>query len=250
MPPWGLWPDPLYSASWPQPIRWLLSVVEFRAFDFRPIPYTLGNGDVPAGSMSMRVGGYMGLAVLFSLWLFVTAAWSRRDRMAAVFSLALLVVTLVSAIVPGAHELRYASYWMIFLVLATLILLGGHSPPLAAWASAYRAFLLCTLLYVIAITGGQHVWPQHTGLRHFLRAYATEQKLAATVQGGETVCLASDPQTAFFYAPIFHRALAARHPYSVRVEGFTPGGQDFHSAGSSICTWLPREVPETPARPR
>jgi hypothetical protein len=240
MPPGGLWPEPVYSATWPQAFRWLLSVLEFRAFDFRPIPYTLGNGDVPVGAMSMRVGGYMGLAVLFSLWLFVVAARSRRDRMAVTFSVALLVVTGTSAIVPGSHELRYASFWMIFLVVATVIMLDGKTPPLSDWSRAYKAFLLATLVYVICITGGQHVWPQGTDLKHFLKAYRIDQRLTATVHGGETVCLADDPQAAFFFAPIFHRAFAVAHPYSVRVEGFTPGGRNYMSSGSGVCTWLPR----------
>jgi hypothetical protein len=238
LPPWGLWPDPVYSAHYFQPFRWVLSVLEFRAFDFRPLPYTLGNGDVPSGAMSMHVGGYMGLAVLFSLGLFLSAVWVRRDRMGWTFAGALGLITILSALPPGSHEIRYFSYWMMFLVVATLILLTDPARPLAREARIYKLFLLCELLYVLLITGAEHLRPQFWGLSRVERTFHVDETLRQAVQGGETLCLTRHPQIAFLYAPIFNSRLAKERPYSVRAEGFSPLEPNAFSKGSSVCTWI------------
>jgi hypothetical protein len=236
--PLGLWPEPIYSEHYTQPYRWLLSVLEYRAFDYRRIPYTHGNGDVPTGAMSMRVGGYMGLAVLFSLVLFVQAVRVRRDATAWVFAAALAVITVCAAVIPGSHEIRYAMYWMMFLVLATMILLADGTRRLETESALYRSFLLCTLLYVVLITGGEHLIPLFRGVDYYQQAFKVEEKLEDVVHPGDTICLTHSPQLAFLYAPNFHPALAASRPYSVRSEGFSPSEKDQRSKGSSVCNWI------------
>ncbi len=234
LPPSGLWPDPLYSAHYPQPLRWLLSVLEFRAFDYRPLPYTMGNGNVPADAMSMRVGGYMGLLVIVALGLFVLAARGRKDRLVPTFAVMLGLTGLLSAFMPGSHELRYASYWMMCLVLSTFILVSTERTLLAV----YRLLLAATLVWVVSITGAQHLLPSGENFAYYQKALGVAPALERTVHDAETVCLRSNPQAAFLYAPEFHPQLAAKHPYRVRVEGFTPGAPENLSAGSGVCTWL------------
>lgn len=234
LPPSGLWPDPLYSAHYPQPVRWVLSVLEFRAFDYRPIPYTMGNGDVPADAMSMRVGGYMGLLVIVALGVFVLAARGRKDRLAPTFAVMLALTGLLSAFTPGSHELRYASYWMMGLVLSTFILVSTERTLLAV----YRLLVAATLVWVVSITGAQHILPSGKDFAYYQKALGVSPALERTVHDSETVCIRSNPQSAFLYAPEFHSELAARHSYRVRVEGFTPGVPGNLSAGSGVCTWL------------
>ncbi|HET6982809.1 MAG TPA: hypothetical protein VFI53_11755 [Myxococcaceae bacterium] len=234
LPPSGLWPEPVYSAHYPQALRWLLSVLEFRAFDSRPIPYTLGNGDVPIGAMSMRVGGYMGLLVIVAIGLFVLAARARKDRLSTTFAVMLGLTGLLSAITPGSHELRYASYWMICLVLSTFILVN----PDNTLRTVYRLVLAATLAWVISITGAQHFLPTGRNFAYYQRTMGITDRLERTVHDGETVCLDSFPQSAFQYAPEFHPRFAATHPYKVRVEGYTPGAPGNLSSGSGVCTWL------------
>ena len=237
--PWGLWPQPMYSAHYFQPLRWLLSVVEFRAFDFRRIPYTVGNGDVPMDGMSAHAGGYMGLAVMLSLGLFLYLVWRRRDRAAWTYCVALGVITVLSAIPPGSQEIRYAVYWMMFLVLTNLIMLSEPSADLIGYARMYKLFLLCELIYVCLITGGEHIIPEFRGLARYEKIFHTEEQLEKAVRAGDTICLSTNYQTAFMYAPTFHQQLAAQRPYSVRVEHFTLGEKDFISPGGRVCNWLP-----------
>ena len=234
LPPSGLWPEPLYSARYPQPLRWLLSVLEFRAFDYRYLPYTLGNGNVPADAMSMRVGGYMGLLVLVTLGLFVLSLRSRRDRLTTTFAVMLGLTGLLSAFTPGSHELRYAAYWMMALVLTTFVLLAAEKSQL----TVYKLFIASTLVYVISITGAQHLLPTGKDFAYYQRTLGVAPSLERTVHAGETLCLRSNPQSAFLYAPEFHPQIAARHPYRVRVEGFTPGSPGNLSTGSGVCTWV------------
>lgn len=238
LPPWGLWPEPVYSAHYLQPFRWLLSVLEFRAFDFRRIPYTLGNGEVPAGAMSMRVGGYMGLAVLFSLAMFFLSARTRRDATARTFSVALVLATVFAAFPPGSHEIRYAMYWMMLLVLGTLFLLADQTGALVRESRIYKMFLGCTFLYVLLITGAEHVTPRFRGVAYFEKYFNVEAKLEEAVRPGDTICLRQSPQLAFLYSPNFHPALAASRPYSVRSEGFSPENKDFLSKESAVCRWV------------
>jgi hypothetical protein len=237
--PWGLWPQPMYSAHYFQPLRWILSVLEFRAFDFRPVPYTVGNGDVPVEGMSAHAGGYMGLAVLFSLGLFIYLVWRRRARSGRVFGVALVIITLVSASPPGSQEIRYAVYWMMFLVLTNLIMLMEGGSELSPFGHMYKLFLLCDLLWVCLITGGGPIIPEFRGLAAYERTSHLNEQLSNFVHGGETICLKTNYQFAFLYAPPFHPVLAAQRPYSVRVEHFTLGEKDFISPGSAVCTWLP-----------
>lgn len=233
----GLWPDPLYSKHYVQGWRWVLSVLEYRAFDFRRIPYTLGNGDVPTGAMSMRVGGYMGLAVLFSLGLFALTVWVRRDKMAWTFATALLLITVLAAFPPGSQEIRYAAYWMMFLVLANLIMLANWT-GLEQYSKLYKLFLVCELTYVCLITGGEHIIPQFRPISYYDRQFHVNTTLETTVHGGETICLSSDPQLAIYFAPVFHRSIARDRPYFVRSEGFSRMEKDYRSQGSTVCTWL------------
>jgi hypothetical protein len=235
LPPTGLWPDPLYSAKFPQPLRWLLSVLEFRAFDYRPLPYTLGNGEVPAGAMSMRVGGYMGLLVILSLGLFVLARSTQRDRLRLSFAVMLTATGAMAAFTPGSHELRYAAYWMMALVLATWVVVSSDARLLAV----YKLVLAGTLIYVVSITGAQHLLPTGRNFAYYQRTFGVEATLDRTIKAGDTICLRSNPQSAFLYAPEFHPRIAQARPYRVRVEGFTPGAPDNLSAGSGVCTWLP-----------
>ena len=53
-----MWAEPHYLRHTMQPLRWLASIVEYHAFDDRPLPYTVGQGNVPADDMSSRMGGY------------------------------------------------------------------------------------------------------------------------------------------------------------------------------------------------
>jgi hypothetical protein len=184
--------------------------------------------------MSMRVGGYMGLLVIIALGLFVLAARARKDRLSTTFAVMLGLTGLLSSVTPGSHELRYASYWMICLVLSTLILVTPEKTLL----TVYRLVLAATLVWVISVTGAQHFLPSGKNFAYYQRSLGTEAALERTVHDAETVCLETNPQGAFLYAPEFHPRLAANHPYRVRVEGFTPGEPKNLSSGSDVCTWL------------
>jgi hypothetical protein len=148
------WREPLYLEHTMQPVRWLLSVLEYHAFDGRPLPYTLGQGDVPGDSMSSRMGGFFFPLVAASL---TSVGCMLRQRVDA-FDRAMLAIgmlaTLVVAFLPGSHELRYYSFWMMFLVAYALIL---ASRQVSTVGRAYFISLLITFCYVINMTGGTYL---------------------------------------------------------------------------------------------
>jgi hypothetical protein len=214
---------PLYSMQFPQPYRWLLSILEYRAFDWRPLPYIIDQGDVPPEAMSKRVGGFMGIAVMMTVWMFVTAVRALRDKKAWTFAAVWIAMTLIIPVFPASHQLRYYMYWMIFGVISTIIMLNTNNNVLEKEKIFYRGFMLSVLVWVTLVTSGEWIVPKFRNMA--VVAGGLAPVLEKNVKAGDVLCVTNGAPFSFLYAPFFHRELAAQRPYAIReMEALSNGG--------------------------
>ena len=156
----SIWIDPRYSMTWPQPIRWLLSIFEYRALDGRVLAYTPGMGDVPITAMSKNVGGSFGFYVVF-LMLFLAMNYKLLcGKFDKLFLSAFAVLTVIVAFLPGSHELRYYVCWQILLVVYTLFVATHGQLSLDATKAVY-AVVIASFVFVNAVTGMEFLKPRN-----------------------------------------------------------------------------------------
>ena len=197
--------------AYPGPFRWLLSVLEFDAFRARPLPWTVGQGDVPQASPSFRMGGYFVAYVLALLALLLWIARSLpRGRLALIFVIAL---SLVCALLPLSHELRYFMFWMLALV--SIVLVGAHSPLFAnpdqrTLRSVAHGTITIAATSVILMTGAEYLKTSGTTLRNLV---ARTDAVVAGIPDGGTLCVLNRHRDAILYSTLFH---PSRH-YRTRV---------------------------------
>jgi hypothetical protein len=195
---------------WPRPVRWLASVLEFDAFRGRPLPWTLGQGDVVQSNPSFRMGGYFVPYVLGAVSLL---AWGARSSARAKWPVALVIVlTLICALLPSSHELRYYMFWMLTLV--SIVLVMGHSPIFASPQQAvFRNFthglIAVAIASVVMMTGAAYLRPKGKTLDELLRQ--TDPTIAQ-VPDGATLCILNRHPDTFLYSSAFHPP----HRYSTK----------------------------------
>lgn len=216
-------PEPAWLAEAPQPVRWLLSLAEVKAFDYRPTPYTYDQGWVPRDAPSFRMGGYYAPYVLASLaflvWLIRRDADKRRRLVTVWFFGGLTAVT---AFLPSSQELRYYPFWMLVLVSFGLIRLHGDEARRTLrgfgrkLTGFHTAVILVCFVAVQAMTGGQYVVPRFVNAEAAVVTLGVNEKLAMIYRPGARLCLVSKEPLTFLYAPYFHQDLPF---YSVKKAG-------------------------------
>lgn len=193
------------SDAWvraPGPVRWLASLFEFDAFRGRPLPWMLGQADVPQQSRSFRMGGYF---VGYVLALITVVALSYRATRKARFAVMMLIaISVVCSLLPLSHEMRYYMFWMLMLVSVTLACV--HSPSFASVEQptlrrfAHAGIAIC-LLTVVTMTGGAYLSTHGNELPDLL------QETTATVDQipeGATLCILEKDRRAILYSSLFH----------------------------------------------
>jgi len=188
--------------GWPGPLRWVASVLEFDAFRGRAPPWTLGQGDVPQSSPSFRMGGYFGAYVIGALaitWWSARAIAQRRSIAAMIVG-----VSIVCALMPLSHELRYYMFWMFALVSTMLALV--HSPLFARpeqplQRGVAHGAIAVALATVVSMTGGEYLRGGGARLDELMRD--SERVVQAVPEGG-TLCILNRAREAILYAQVFH----------------------------------------------
>jgi hypothetical protein len=217
------------SAAW----RWLVSVSEFRAFDFRWRPYAIAQGDVPVGAMSFRMGGYLFNFVVITLGTLILAL-KQLDRRSRIMIAAILIgMTFAVMNIPGSHELRYYSFWMVTLVSTTLALLWTGSQPILR--ATYGVACIGSFLFVASITGYTYLFPQERSLKWLLASQRADQFVLEHIHAGGRYCV-NPNKYAFLLAPYFHPNQGG---YSIKAfvsrEQCPPGWEylDFNERGNT-----------------
>jgi len=190
--------------DYPRGLRWLGSVLEFDAFRGRPLPWTVGQADVPQSSPSFRMGGYF---VPYVLAMLVLVGWSVRATESARSTLVIVVtLSVLCAAMPMSHELRYYMFWMITLVSCALVL--AHSPIFAHSHQALQrgvtgAVVAISAASVISMTGANYLL---TDERQELPALLeATNAIVSQIPDGGSLCVPNSNPRAFLYASLFHR---------------------------------------------
>jgi hypothetical protein len=212
--------------SVPSSLRWLLSILDFRAFDGRYTPYTYDQGDVDQSLWSFRMGGYSVWSVLinssFLIWFLV-----ERNRSSMAFKITILAMVIASTvsviIMPASHELRYYMYWIVSLVSINLIIYCGvDATQVGVYPSISTAYKLISLVLFISMCS-------ITGLRYFTWGLNTsdtinEWHIQERIDGiaGAHAIICAPRRVAFLYSEAFQAARLADDAYQVLQEPDDP----------------------------
>jgi hypothetical protein len=184
----GLYQDPRYLRGTPQVFRWLLSTLDYLALGFRAIPYTVGQGSVPIDAPSLRMGGYFGAFAVYNLIVFAAGAYVRggaHRRLLAAFAIGTLVV----AALPASHELRYFSFWMVYLVAMNMIGVWRWGAPGAARLH-FAAAAVGAFVFVAATTGFTYFGArERTTVPKIVASLRLDRIYAPKLEAGGRYCL-------------------------------------------------------------
>ena len=207
--------DPAYLRGTAQPLKWILSILEFRALDFRYTPYTLGMADVGPDAKSLRMGGYFGFYVVFNLLVLAYIVFRKRDRRAYLFAAAFLIGSVATASLPASHELRYYSFWMLFLVFANIYFVFGSYLPDPTLRFVLFAAAISATTFIVMVSGGRYIMPVGETLRATFDGLQIKEKFVGKFEPGHVYCLVNWGQFHLLAAPGL--AAPAERPYTVQV---------------------------------
>lgn len=198
------WSDPQYLNSLPQQFKWLLSVLELHAYDFRAIPYTVDQGSVPLDAKSFRMGGYFSPLILMSLFVITLLTFKKTSSKHGNPLLLLSCVTIFISSLPGSNELRYYSFWAVSIVVIAIDQLESnkHIPEIRGVLLSYKAFLIFSFTFIVLITGGEYFRINGVSYSNLTNNFSNGKKVLSTVNG-ITFCYKDDYRGAIFDSAAF-----------------------------------------------
>jgi len=196
--------------------KWFYSVTESGMGDIRNVKRWTLDSAAPEGSPLGIQGGLFGAYVIFNFAIF---AWlvsriPRKERFVAVAFVG--VMTVLAAVMPASHLLRYYMFWFVALISLNLYLLTQQHAPV--WNLAAGGICMVFVLIVIDATDQNFVRPQFRTASELL-AERVEPKILAQLRDGVPACLALDAANQpFLYASIWHPGTN----YSIKAGPFSP----------------------------
>lgn len=197
------WNVPDYLAHVSQPLRWLASILEFRAFEGAEIPYTIDQfNPIPIGLMpdivsrppSMRMGGYFfPLVLTLFLWLLVFARHCTANERLRWF-VPLICASLI-AFLPGSNELRYYSFWMLTLIFLCFLAANRANE----YVDLFHGSLIVAFVSVGMITGWRYFDPRPYSVQDHIRKHDMDR-----VVTGRDLCFENRSRDTIFFTWIFH----------------------------------------------
>jgi len=208
---------PPYLEQLPQYRRWILSIIEYDAFDGRNPLWTNSNGDVGARSAA-HMGGAFGALVVFNLLFFLILQGKVRRPYKWKPAAFLIAITVVTASMPASQEIRYYMYWIMCLVFLNLVMIekGMREPERGTFRLVSAAAMSSFLIFVLCATGLRYVYPDRVTMESLVRDWGIEQEISKmNLQDGEVICIKGKIPRTFFYAPIFNARLEDQYHYGV-----------------------------------
>lgn len=196
--------------------KWFYSVTEVGMGDIRNVKRWTQDSAAPEGSPLGIQGGLFGVYVIFN---FLVFAWlasriPRNERFVAVVFVG--VMTMLAAVMPASHLLRYYMFWFIALISLNLHLLTRQYAP--TWKLAAGGICMVFVLIVIDATDQNFVRPQFRSMADLL-AERVDPRILVQLREAEPVCLALDAANQpFQYASIWHPGTN----YSIKAGPFKP----------------------------
>ena len=202
--PLTIWKGPEYLDGAPQSLKWLLSILEFRAFEGRDLLYTIDmHSTIPVGPVpafdprppSFRMGGYFVPLVLgLVVWLgIMTRNLPLRERLR--WFAPLSISSIIVAPLPGSNELRYFSFWMLNLIF--LCFLAERQAP--ENRTTFRAFLLVMFLSVGMWTGWRYFDFKPYSVQDHIKAHGIDKAIT-----GHDICLEHRNRDPMLFTSFFH----------------------------------------------
>ena len=220
----GLGGEPIYLSHSPQWKRWLLSVVEYNAFDGRSPLWTIAQGDVKLDSKALRMGGTFGALALFNFFFLMILQSRTRRRYGMKPSVFVLVTVLGTACMPASQEIRYYMYWLMCLIALNLFLIenGLDGPERRTLRLVAVAAISSFLLFVLCSNGFGYVHANGHSPEVLVNGEGIAKQLEDMhLHDGEAICLEGKMPRAFLYSPNFNPVVAARFHYRI-LEGYIP----------------------------
>jgi len=226
------WNAAAYLAEVPRTLRWMVSVIEWHAFDLRPLPYIIAQGDVPDTAMSYRMGGLFSFQLMFTVAiLFVARAGIGTSATFKVLGLH-AIMALVVSMVPGSHEMRYFFFWYLSLLWSALHLLGKVDSQ-KQLATVFAASLAASALYVTMITGARYVYPfsDMPSAEDLAKAGIRAEVQRHLSSGQSSFCVMDKDPYGFLYSRPFHEGLSPGVRYQTSVDPASSACQSSRTIG-------------------
>jgi hypothetical protein len=193
--------SPDWLARAPQPARFGASLLEIGLRPLRDRRRWTVDQWTPPEHDGYRMGGFFGAYVVVLLALLAWRVATDRGREVRAAAIGFAALSVVIAVMPQSHELRYYLAWMIVLVALDLWL---ACLPSASGPGRYTlgALAVLALAVVLAVTRAAYVRPTGSTFRELVRA-KVDERLLDGVRDGERVCIDRAPFT-FLWAAPFH----------------------------------------------
>jgi hypothetical protein len=201
----------------PSPLRWLASVFEVDAYGYRQVPWTYDQAycmsaarwhecwRVPAPSF--RMGGYFVPYVLFLLGFLVWRLAGAEPGAGRPLVWALLLTSLLAALLPHSHELRYYLFWIVVLVALCMIAVFDPASGLRRDSGGERLLgwgCLVAVASVLLLTGGRYIVPTGPTVPTLIHDLGVNRHIEV-IPDGARVCVEDGwAPFAFLFAPVFH----------------------------------------------
>ena len=191
-----------FYVNWPGPFRWIASVLEFDAFQNRPLPWTIGQGEVPQSSPSFRMGGFFVAYVLGMISLLI---WSAKiTAKGRLILLTFAAISLLCSFLPLSYESRYYSFWMLSLI--SLVLIVTHSSVLPSDLQSIQrgvtyGAISIAFISVISMTGASYLKTKSYSLKDLIKP---TEAIVSQVPDGSTLCILNRAREAIIYSTVFH----------------------------------------------
>jgi hypothetical protein len=210
--------EPEYLAHSLHSTKWLLSVLEYKAFEGRNPLWTNSQGDVPESSPAARMGGFFSPLVLFNVLWFCLLQTKLRRRFGWKPSYFMLLLTVFTSTLPASQESRYYMYWLLCLISINLFLVTSG---LKRWEQTnakivFLGTMASFLVFVLCSTDFVYIRRRGWSTKRVVASFGIEGRLSAMhLRSGEAVCVLGKDRTTFLYAPSFNPALASGTHYRV-----------------------------------
>ncbi|ATG90255.1 hypothetical protein [Methylomonas koyamae] len=192
-----------------RPILWLYSL-----FETIPKPYfngwSIGGGQETVGD---QFGGYFGAYVILNILLLLGLSylnWAKETKLAVI---AMVLMSVVVALMPSSPRLRYYMFWMIVLVSLNFYLICNlaFSVAQARFLNSRNAGLISAsvLSWVIIVTQGVYVRPYFYSFEEYYKKHV-DFVLLKQIQDGDKVCIKiprEHEHWLFLYSSVFQRPL-------------------------------------------
>jgi hypothetical protein len=149
------------------------------------------------------MGGYFAPYVAFNLVLFMGLLYKSQAKEKLLTLSFVLLLSLITAFVPQAYNLRYCSYWIICLISTNLHLLFTEQIFIRLKLVLIKLLFAGFLISVISLTKAAYAFPRFITLDNVI-ATSVNPMVLQQIKEGDEVCLIGFQPNTFLYSSFFY----------------------------------------------